>query len=298
MRHKCHKLHRSRKEIKAKHRPKACNETMFRDRLIGSVSRISPPAEQTENTEITMPSEHQEHAQVQKDLQSAIQALKENCLRYTKQPTDRKQPFGRRNRGEGHCFDLTLDEIYVNVAIHEGRAHHNFAKDLDRWEQLREYPPDAKDCTFAKPEDILDKDHKNVLVVGRPGIGKTSFSTKLLRLWASGEAFDGDKNYKADFDVVFLVKFWRFNVDNAKLNLRELLASAETVQRLDDSLWEFVQSESTKVLLIFDGLDEYSRKKKIIAQGNYKNNVEQKMPVSAGIFCRLQVAGCRVQVEI
>ena len=236
--------------------------------------------EQRQGQPEAIPLVHPEHAQAQKDLQSAIQALKENCLRLTTQPSDLKQPFGRPNPGEGNCLDLTMDEIYVNVAIHEGRAHHNFAKDLDRWEQLEEYPPDAKDCTFAKPEDILDKDHKNVLVVGRPGIGKTSFSTKLLRLWATGEAFDGDKNYKADFNVVFLVKFRRFNVDDPKLNLRELLAGAETVQCLHDSVWEFVQNESTKVLLIFDGLDEYSRKEEINTQKDYKSNAEEKMPVS------------------
>ena len=206
-----------------------------------------------------------EHAQ-------AIRALKEDCLRLTAQPSDLKQPFGRPNPGEGDCLDLTMDEIYVNVAIHEGRAHHYFA-DPNRWKQLKEYPPDAKDCEFAKPEDILDKYHKNVLVVGRPGIGKTSLSTKVLRLWASGEAF------KAHFKVVFLLKFRRFN-DDAKLSLRELLAGAETVQRLDDSVWEFVLNKSTKVLLIFDGLDEYSRKEEINTQEDYKNDVEEKMPVS------------------
>ena len=238
---------------------------------------INIDAEQPDNTEISEPPEHSEHAQAQGDFQSAIQALKENCLRCTEQPCDLKQPFGRPNPGEGDCLDLTMDEIYVNVAIHGGRAHHDFAK--DRWEQLKEYPPDAKDCCFAKPEDILDQNHKNVLVVGRPGIGKTSLSTRVLRLWASGEAFNEDEHYKADFNVVFLVKFRRFN-DDAKLSLRELLAGAETVQRLDDSVWEFIQNEPTNVLLIFDGLDEYSRKEEINTREDYKNDVEEKMPVS------------------
>ena len=219
-----------------------------------------------------------EHDQAQTDFQNVIQALKENCLWLTERPSDLKQPFGRPNPGEGDCLDLTMDEIYVNVAIHEGRAHLYFA-DQDRSEQLKEYPPDAKDCEFAKSEDILDEDHTNVLVVGRPGIGKTSLSTKVLRLWASGEAFNGGEHYKADFNVAFLVKFRRFN-DGAKLSLRELLAGAETVQRLDDSVWEFIQNEPTKVLLIFDGLDEYSRKEEIDTREDYKNDVEEKMPVS------------------
>ena len=236
------------------------------------LTNIQDCEEQPDITEITMAPKPSEHAKAETDLQSVIQAMKENCLWYTKQPSDLKQPFGRPNPGEGDCLDLTMDEIYVNVAIHEGRAHHYFA-DSDRSKQLKEYPPDAKDCRFEKPEDILDENHKNVLVVGRPGIGKTSLSTKVLRLWASGGAFN------ADFNVAFLVKFRRFN-DDAKLSLRELLTSAETVQRLDDSVWEFIQNEPTKVLFIFDGLDEYSRKDEINTREDYKNDVEEKMPVS------------------
>ena len=220
---------------------------------------------------------------IPKDFQSAIQTLKENCLRRTEQPSDLKQRFRRPNPGEGDIHDLKMDEIYVNLAIHEGRAHHYFEKDQDRWEQLKEYPPDAKDCHFAKPEDIIDKEHSNVLVVGRPGIGKTILSTKMLRLWASGEAFNEDHHEKsAQFDVAFVVKFRRFN-DNAELSLRELLARAETVQSLDDAAWDFINKESTKVLLIFDGVDEYSRKQDINAQEDdptYKNDVKEKMPLS------------------
>ncbi|XP_015755118.1 PREDICTED: NACHT, LRR and PYD domains-containing protein 14-like isoform X1 [Acropora digitifera] len=229
-----------------------------------------------DTTEITVSSEHLKDAQAQMDFQSAIQTLKENCLQGTQQPSDLVQPFQRPNPGEGHVHDLTMDEIYVHVAIHEGRAHHHFAENLDRGKQLKEYPPDEKHCQFTKPEDILDKEHKNVLVVGRPGIGKTSFSTKMLRLWASGEAFNRDALV---FNVVFLVKFRRFN-DNPKLSLRDLLTRAETVECLDDSVWELVQNEPTKVLLIFDGLDEFSRKEDILAQEDYNNNVKEKMPVS------------------
>ena len=225
--------------------------------------------------------EHPEPARAQNDLDSAVQTLKDNCLQDTEKLSDLKQPFGQPNHGEGRIHDLTIDNIYVHVVIVEGRAYHNFAQ--DRWEQLREYPPHADDCLFQKPEDIIDKDHKNVLVVGRPGIGKTLFSTKLLRLWASGEAFNGDEHDKPDFNVVFLVKFRRFNNDNAKLSLRDLLACAETVQNLDNPVWDFLREEPTKVLLIFDGLDEYSRKEDMKAYENdltYKNCVEEKMPFS------------------
>ena len=214
-----------------------------------------------------------EDAQLQRDFQSAIDTLKANCLQGTEQPSDLKQPFQRPNPDEGDSHHLTMDKIHVE--IHEGRAPHQFVKDLDRLKQLEEYPPDEKDCQFAKPEHIIDMEHKNVLVIGHPGVGKTSWSTTMLRLWASGEAFEV-------FNVVLLMKFWRFN-DHGKLSLRELLARAETVQRLDDSVWHVIKTESTKVLLIFDGVDKYSRKKDIKAQkddSTYKNDLEEKMPVS------------------
>ena len=225
--------------------------------------------------------EHPEPARAQNDLNSALQTLKDNCLQDTEKLNDFKQPFGRPSQGEGHRHDLTIDKIYVHVVIVKGRAFHNFAK--GRWEQLKEYPADADYRLLKKLEDIIDKQRINVLVVGRPGIGKTSLSTKLLRLWASGEAFNGDEHDKADFSIVFLVKFRRFNNDNAKLSLRDLLSRAETVQSLDAAAWDFIKNDSTKVLLIFDGLDEYSRKEDINAPEDdppYKNCVEEKMPVS------------------
>ena len=223
-----------------------------------------------------------EPARAQNDLDSAVQTLKDNCLQDTEKLNDFKQPFGRPSQGQGHRHDLTIDKIYVHEVIVEGRASHNFFK--GRWEQLKEYPADHEYRLFKTPEDIIDKQHMNVLVVGRPGIGKTSLSIKLLRLWASGEAFNGDEHDKADFNVVFLVKLRRFSNDNAKLSLRDLLARAETVQSLDDVVWDFIQKESSKVLLIFDGLDEYSRKEGINAEEDdptCKNCVEEKMPVSA-----------------
>ena len=246
--------------------------------LVESQHRAVNISHEQRNDGITNSSGLQQHAQAQNDFHSAIQTLKNNCLQDIEKLSDLKQPFGQPSPGEpGHIHDLTIDQIYVSVAIHEGRAFHNFSK--DRWQQLQEYPPDEKDCQFAKPDNILDENHKNVLVVGRPGIGKTSFSTTLLRFWASGEAFNGDEH----FNVVFLLKFRRFNNDNANLSLRDLMARSETVQSLDDAVWDFIKQEPTKVLLIFDGLDEYSRKEDIKAQENdptYKNCVEEKMPVS------------------
>ena len=210
-------------------------------------------------------------------LTEAIEKMKDDCLNSTKQLHDLKQPF-RRKPGEGPTpNDLKTDQIYVDVAIHEGRAFHVFAQ--NRSEQLKQYPPNSKDCLYATPDDLIDKQHKNVLVVGRPGIGKTLLSTKILRMWASGQALNRDQDDKKHIVVVFLLKFRRF-ISNPLLSLRELLAEAETVEQLDDAVWDFVMNNPSRVLFIFDGVDEYSAKEDIARKDHtcYKN---EKMPVSA-----------------
>ena len=82
------------------------------------------------STAITM-----EDAQLQRDFQSAIHALKENCLQGTEQPSDLKQPFQRPNPDEGDSHQLTMDKIHV--AFHEGRAPHQFVKDVDSSKNTR-----------------------------------------------------------------------------------------------------------------------------------------------------------------
>ena len=213
-------------------------------------------------------------------LSEAIKKMKDDCLNITEELTDLNQPFGR-NPGEGLTPNhLNIDQIYVNVAMYEGRADHIFAK--DRREQLKQYPPDSKNCFYAKPEDVIDKKHKNVLVVGRPGIGKTLLSTIIARMWASGGAFNGNQDDKTNVVVVFLMKF-RLFTSNLLLSLRELLAKAETVVQLDEAVWDFVINNASRVLFIFDGVDEFSAKEDIAGKDHscYKNGLEEKMPVSA-----------------
>ena len=224
--------------------------------------------------------EHSELPRERLELTEAIEKMKDDCLNITEELTDLKQPFGR-NPGEGLTPNhLNIDQIYVNVAMHEGRANHVFAK--DRSEQLKEYPPDSKNCFYAKPEDVIDKKHKNVLVVGRPGIGKTLLSTMIARMWASGGAFNGNQDDKTNVVVVFLMKFRRF-ASNLVLSLHEMLANAETVEHLDKAVWEFVIKSPSQVLFIFDGFDEYSAKEDIATKDYtcYKNGLEEKMPVPA-----------------
>ena len=218
-----------------------------------------------------------DHLEPKIPLQTFFQRMKNTVIENTEHHTDLKQPIKRPNPGEGSAKDLKIDTIYTNLKIQEGRAKYDFPK--DRHEQLKVYPQSNMNKSDLRPEDIIDAKHKNILVVGRPGIGKTLFCTKLLRDWAFGRAFNKEQNLETCFDAAFLLKFRRFSGAES-INLRELLCASEYSTNLDEEVWNYILQNPTKVLLVFDGIDEFPTKSKIA--NDYRNTtVEEKMPLHA-----------------
>ncbi|XP_068672080.1 NLR family CARD domain-containing protein 3-like isoform X3 [Montipora foliosa] len=214
-------------------------------------------------------SQHEDESQ----LQEFIQRLKRNAISSTERVTELQQPF-RPNPGEGPpTMDLTVDEIFINVVIREGRVRYYFP--ADRWEQLKVYPmANAEQTNPLRPQDIFDSFHRKVLAVGRPGIGKTMLCTRLLRFWASD-----DTKIQSQCEVAFLLKFRHLNSE-PDLNLRELLTLAETAECLDDELWQFIKDNPSKVLLIFDGIDEFFTRSGIAKDDSrFNNTAEMRMPL-------------------
>ena len=205
--------------------------------------------------------------------------MKKSVLQTTDRLRDLSSPF-KPNPGEGdEPKDLKLDQIYTKLIIHPGRAYYHFSE--NRREQLKVYPKPEKNLPPKGPGDIVDDQHKNILIVGRPGIGKTLFCTKFMRDWASDRLFDEAKNSELRFDVAFLVKFRRLN-SAAELNLRELLNKSEFSTHMNDVVWNYIRENPSKVLFIFDGIDEFSARKEL--QGDhsiYEDTVDERMPLHA-----------------
>ncbi|XP_068738750.1 NLR family CARD domain-containing protein 3-like [Montipora capricornis] len=132
----------------------------------------------------------------------------------------------------------------------------------------------AEQTNPSRPQDIFDSRHRNVLAVGRPGIGKTMLCTRLIRFWASNST-----KIQSQCEVAFLLKFRHLNSE-PDLNLRELLTLAETVECLKDELWQFIKDNPSKVLLIFDGIDEFFSRSGIAKDDSWFNNTaEVTMPL-------------------
>ena len=202
-----------------------------------------------------------------------IEQMKKHVREVTRRPyKDLKSPFD--DPGEGR--ELKLDEIFTNLIVYEGIAKYDFSG--DRGEQLKEYHKANENLRPTQPGDIFDAEKRKILVVGRPGIGKTMFSTKILRDWASDSLLN--ETQKSQIDFAFLIKLRMFNSTNKELNLRELLDHSEYSTALSEDAWNYIRNNPDRVLIIFDGFDEYSRKTEINKDDvHYRNSEEERMPV-------------------
>ena len=203
----------------------------------------------------------------------SIKRMKRHVREVTERPyKDLKSPFD--DPGEGR--DLKLDEIFTNLIVYKGRAKYDFSG--DREEQLKEYHKANENLQPTRPGDIFDAEEQKILVVGRPGIGKTMFSTKILRDWASDNLLN--ETQKSQIDFAFLIKLRMFNSTDKELNLRELLDHSEFSTALSEDAWNYICNNPERVLIIFDGFDEYSGKTEINKDDvQHRNNEEERMPV-------------------
>ena len=138
---------------------------------------------------------------------------------------------------------VDIDEIYIELSMmRDDRKPHETTK-----EKLKDYAEMFKACgRHPNP--------KRILVYGKPGIGKSTFSQKIAVDWTRGK-----KEILKRFDVLLLLKL-RDVCDSQ--DFRAMLETAELLCADDpgavDKLDKYVRENQGKVLLVLDGYDEYS----------------------------------------
>ena len=161
----------------------------------------------------------------------------------------------------------------------QNRETHDFTE--NREEQLKVYPRSRDENSQPKSmQDLLDVESKKVLIVGRPGIGKTLCCIKLLRDWALNKDFKATSGAQVHFNAAFFVKFRRF--DSAKnLSLKDLLIQSEyyPTRHMDDKVWNHLQKNPEGVLMLFDGFDEFEHNENITAASTYPRSIEDRKPL-------------------
>lgn len=127
-----------------------------------------------------------------------------------------------------------------------------------------------------KPKSKKGDTRKSVLVVGRPGIGKTLLTKKILYQWQQ-QSF---KFWRGK--LVILIRFRTFNKADGNTSLREALRRSDGLDvSLTDfnTIYEYICLMPSKAVLIFDGLDELKVHEQCLTEENTVSSYNTEMHV-------------------
>ncbi len=173
-----------------------------------------------------------------------------------------------------------LDDLHVDVIIHTGRARYkfsNFSENMKKheiYDVYRQVPSTSlrlekiKDLFYAN-EDTKGIIPRKILVIGRPGIGKTVLTEKIIRDWAN----EIDDYYCDKIPLYF--KFRWFNMKElTNLPLKTILqiGTGNVSEENFEGIYEEITKDPQKAILIFDGLDEFN--------GNPVSCIDQSLVIS------------------
>ena len=137
-----------------------------------------------------------------------------------------------------------IDEVYTRLS----------------WCREDKHPSGTEEQELGDYTDIFHG-HKNypnpkkIVVVGQGGIGKSTFSQKLAVDWAKGE-----KEALKKFDLLLVIKLR--DVGGMR-NFKEMLVASGIVQSEEcaqvESFVQYINEHQERVLILFDGYDEYDR---------------------------------------
>uniref|UniRef100_A0A3B4VJG5 CARD domain-containing protein n=1 Tax=Seriola dumerili TaxID=41447 RepID=A0A3B4VJG5_SERDU len=116
---------------------------------------------------------------------------------------------------------------------------------LDTEGSLRTYLPEEK--SEISPGDLLKTD-KNIVLVGKAGIGKTALTQEMLKVWAESDS--------KELDYMFYFNMREMTSDFMSMSLEELLFSEP--DEFKEEVLADMKKNSDSVTIIFDGITDLS----------------------------------------
>ena len=201
-----------------------------------------------------------------------------------------------KNRSRAHDINyiekISVDDMYIDVIIHTERARHKFSRNMERHEIYDVYMKVPSDSIrlekindlFYPNEDTKGNSPRSILAIGRPGIGKTVLTEKLLSDWVNEiDEFYRDK-------IVFFFKLRLLHHSKSKnISLKTFL---QLGTRLDtekiESIYQKIVNEPEKAIFIFDGLDEFNAAPmECLDQANMNANDRSECMSGMSLFIKL-----------
>ncbi|KAM6430471.1 protein NLRC5 isoform 2-T2 [Liasis olivaceus] len=149
---------------------------------------------------------------------------------------------------------LAFSQTFVNVVIHQSKAYKlKGGIEKVKEESMALYESKVHSNTIMNLSDLFKRVHigitRVILLLGKPGMGKTRLVHKICQQWAEGAL--------PQFKMIFLLEFRQLNLIKRKLTLQELLFDYFLQPDNPETVFEFLLENAEDTLIIFDGLDEF-----------------------------------------
>ncbi|XP_039518635.1 uncharacterized protein LOC120473071 isoform X2 [Pimephales promelas] len=173
---------------------------------------------------------------LKKKAKRILKDQRERCCKY---PDDKAQ-------GNFHFIPVVLErDSVVKTPQCKIKWKNRKCKKL-RPKKLRAYIPTEKQT--LSPVDLLRCQEKSILLIGKPGIGKTTVVQEVLRLWAEKE--DRELDYMFYFDEGVLAH--SSSVDDLESFLFKVYLKPMDKDRKD--VFQDIEEYSENVVIVFDGV--------------------------------------------
>ncbi|XP_061571360.1 uncharacterized protein LOC133424841 [Cololabis saira] len=173
--------------------------------------------------------------------------LKEKAQKISKKFwSGNKDVFGGNKKPDLSYTSLVLDKEECEEPSKIKRFKSKKSK-MRRPKKLKTYIPENKG---EMSPGVLLKTHKNILLVGKPGIGKTAVICEMLRLWAESENEELDYMFYFDMREVTQMKI---------MTLEDLLFNAYIKpDEGKDEVLQDIEKISDNVTVMLDGVTDLS----------------------------------------
>ncbi|XP_056382153.1 protein NLRC5 isoform X2 [Hyla sarda] len=180
--------------------------------------------------------------------QSKQRRMQDSAERYRKQIKDSLRIKYDFKDVRGQC-----NPMFVEPLIKGAKMAKEKKRDIDDSEKTsitEELFHTVKTHNLFRRSSLVKSKTHVILLVGVPGTGKTMLTRRICYDWALGKF--------SQFILTFLFEFRQLNLINRHFTLRELLFDLFLMPDLyEDEVYNYILNYPMKVLLIFDGLDEF-----------------------------------------
>ncbi|KAF4080771.1 hypothetical protein AMELA_G00175090 [Ameiurus melas] len=192
-----------------------------------------------------------------------------------------QQFYGGKEQEKFTFIPLVLDTDTEKNTPHNKIIIKSKKSKKSRSKKMRAYIP--RDTQRKSPEDLLNSEEKSILIVGKPGIGKTTVVQQMLHHWA--ERLDRNLDFMFYFDENTLSNTSTI-VSLEHLLLSTVLMSNPQLKDNVEEILHYLQEYSERVTIVFDGIRDFPDNTILLGIMEHELLPEAKV-----------VATCRPEVE-